>query len=109
MLDYLVPRDGPVFDGLEGEEVVYAKNQPPYLPLRTLVSGEPERRVISRWSFTDEQRKKIAEGGDLFLMLLTFGQPLQPIQLAIGSGDEDRGFVRKCLLGQWEVPNAQSV
>lgn len=109
MFDYLAPRNGPVFEGLEGEEVIYAEDQPQYIPLRTLVSKTPERCVISRWSLTDAQRKKIADGGDLFLMLYTFGQPLQPINLAIGDGKEDREWVRKCLLGQWEVPNAQSV
>lgn len=102
MFRYLLPKDGPVFEGLEHAEVVYAKNQPEYLPLRSLVSDGRECRVISRWALTDEQRKDIANGADIFLMLLTFGAPLQPIQIATGSGNEDLDWVEKVLLDKWE-------
>lgn len=102
MLRYLLPKDGPVFEGLEYKEIVYAKHQPQYLPLRTLRSDSPERRVISRWTLTDEQRKAVANGDDLFLMLLTFGSPLQPIQIATGSGTEDLDWVENTLLDKWE-------
>jgi hypothetical protein len=86
MLNYLSPRDGPVVDGLEDREVVFAKDQPQYIPLRALVLKGPERRVLTRWSLTDEQRKAIAEGADIFLELCTFGEPLQPIRMAVGNG-----------------------
>ena len=99
MFRYLMPKDGPVFEGLEGREIVYAKEQPEYLPLRTLKSQEDSGRVISRWTLTDEQRKAVAEGADIFLMLLTFHWPLQPIQIATGDGTEDLDWVRYCLLG----------
>ncbi len=78
MFSYLKPKDGPVISGLEEKEVVYAKNQPEYVPLRTLVSNGRDRRVLSRWEPTLEQRKAISEGADVYLQLLTFGQPLQP-------------------------------
>lgn len=83
MFEYLSPADRPVVHGLEDKEVVYAKDQPEYIPLRTLVSQTEEREVISRWTFTDEQRKAIAEGADVFLILMTFGAPLQPIKMAV--------------------------
>lgn len=102
MFRYLLPKDGPVFEGLEYREVVYAKDQPQYLPLRALRSDDPSGRVVTRWTLTDEQRKDIANGKDIFLMLLTFGQPLQPIQIAIGSGTEDKDWVEKVLLDEWE-------
>lgn len=98
MFKYLKPADRPIFNGLESEEVVYAKDQPEYIPLRTLVSESAERRVISRWTFTDEQRKAIAEGADIFLELLTFEHPLQPIRMAVSDGDVDPDWVRVCLL-----------
>jgi hemin uptake protein HemP len=88
MLTYLSPKDGPVVEGFEPEEVVYAKGQPEYIPLRTLVGG-PQRRVTSRWALTPEQRTTIADGADIFLTLTTFGKPLQPILLAISNGDMD--------------------
>jgi hypothetical protein len=99
-MDYLLPKDGPVFDALENKEVVYAKDQPEYLALRTLVSAGPSRRVISRWTLTEEQRKAVAEGADIFLMLHTFGHPLQPIQMAVSDGKDDVDWVRVCLLNE---------
>lgn len=102
MFRYLTPKDGPVFEGLENREVVYAKDQSEYLPLRALVSTELSGRVTTRWALTDEQRKAIADGADIFLMLLTFSQPLQPIQIATGTGTEDLEWVEKVLLDEWE-------
>jgi hypothetical protein len=100
MFSYLHPRKGPVFDGLEDKEVVYAKEQPQYIPLRTLVSAGPDRKVYSRWTLTAEQRKRVADGADVFLELLTFGHPLQPIRMAIADGNESVEWVRICLLDE---------
>lgn len=100
MFRYLLPKDGPVFEGLESREVVYAKDQPEYLPLRALVSDGLKRRVISRWTLTEEERKAVAAGDDIFLMLLTHGYPLQPIQIALGDGKEDHQWVQNHLLAE---------
>jgi hypothetical protein len=83
MLDYLTPHDGPVIKGLEQHERTYAKDQPEYKPLRCLVSPV-QGRVLSRWDLTEEQRKAVAEGADIFLVCCTFGKPLQPILMAVG-------------------------
>lgn len=100
MFDYLNPRNGPVVDGLEQQEIVYAANQPEYIPLRTLKSNGPMGAVISRWALTPEQRKAIAEGADIFLELSTFHGPLQPIRMAVSDGKLDADWVRVCLLEQ---------
>jgi hypothetical protein len=100
LYEFLKPRNGPVVDGMESEEVVYAEDQPQYIPLRTLVSSAPDGRVVSRWTPTDEQRKLIADGADIFLELLTFHQPLNPIRVAVSDGKLDNGWVRVCLLGR---------
>lgn len=81
-MDYLKPFDGPVFE-LPYDEVVYAKDQTEYIPLRCAVSPMPTRKATSRWTLTEEQRKAVAEGADIYLTLLTFGHPLQPIMIAI--------------------------
>lgn len=98
MFEYMQPKDGPVFEGLEALEVVYAKDQPEYKPLRTLKGLGPMAPVLSRWSFTDEQRKAIADGADVILELSTFSGPLQPIRMAVAKGTLDRNWVRVCLL-----------
>ncbi|HWQ97243.1 MAG TPA: hypothetical protein VN538_03995 [Clostridia bacterium] len=90
--DYLLPADRPVVDGLEKHEVVYAKDQPEYLPLRCLRSVSADVKVMSRWTLTPEQRKAVAEGADIFLTLFTFGQPLQPIILAVSDNPNPAYF-----------------
>lgn len=100
MFDYLQPRNGPVVDGLEYQEHVYAKDQPEYIPLRTLKSNGSMGAVISRWTLTPGQRKAIADGADIFLELSTFGGPLQPSRMAISDGNLDPRWVRMCLLEQ---------
>ncbi len=114
MFEYMQPRNGPVFDGLEKYEVIYAHDQPEYIPLRTLVSADHFRSAISRWTLTPEQRKAIAEGADIFLEISTFGKPLQPIRMMVSDDKQpdgeplDRDWVRVCLLNRasWEPPNA---
>lgn len=86
MLDYLSPAPRPVVDGLEEYETTYARNQPPYNPLRVLRSNGQKCAALSRWTFTPEQRRAIADGADLFLEVLTFGNRLQPVRIAISSG-----------------------
>jgi hypothetical protein len=83
MFGYMSPADKPVVDGLERYEVVFAKDQPEYIPLRTLTSNNAERLVLSRWTLTPEQRQAIAAGADVFLELGTFGNPLQPIRMIV--------------------------
>jgi hypothetical protein len=88
VFDYLAPKDGPVLDGFEDKEIVYAKDQPQYIPLRTLVSAGPDRKVLSRWSLTDKQREAVAKGADIFLELSTYRKPLQPIRMMIADGSD---------------------
>ena len=105
MFDYLRPHDGPVIEGLEEHEVVYGKDQPEYVPLRTLVvRNSGAQSAISRWTPTDEQRQAIANGADIMLEVLTFGGPLAPVLMMVTdqSGEQfaewfavSKGVVRK--------------
>lgn len=67
--------------------VTYAEDQPAYQPLPVARLHGAEGRVISRWTLTDEERVRIAGGEDLYIELLTFGQPLQPILPTVGRRD----------------------
>lgn len=62
-----------------GAEVVYAANQPEYYPLPTI--RFPEGLVVSKWEPTLEERERINNGGSIYLGLMTFNSPLQPILL----------------------------
>lgn len=105
MFDYLQPRNGPVVDGLEAQEVVYAKRSLEYAPLRTLVSSGRMGGVISRWTLTPQQRQAVAEGADIYLELSTFHEQLQPIRIAVSDGKLDPSWVKVCLLEQRLTPD----
>jgi hypothetical protein len=107
MFDWLQPRDGPVFDGFESKEVIYAKHQPQYNPLRSLVSADHTRSVISRWTLTPEQRKAVADGADVILELATFGHPLTPIRVAVSDGNISPDFLRDELNVDITPPRVQ--
>jgi hypothetical protein len=64
----------PVIKGFE--EVVFAKNQPQYLPLPAIRCQDGT--VITRWKLSIRERIKILLTGHFFLHQLTFNQPLQP-------------------------------
>jgi|HubBroStandDraft_5_1064220.scaffolds.fasta_scaffold1526715_1 hypothetical protein len=66
----------PVIEGNEEFELIATDSTNVYDPLPVL---EVDGAVMSRWTFTDEERKYIAEGGDLFICQLHFGHAIQPI------------------------------
>lgn len=65
--------------------VVYGENQPQYLPLPAHKTEEGQ--AIFCFELDEEERKQIAETGELWVSLLTFNQPLQPILLTTRKTD----------------------
>lgn len=61
--------------------VVFARDQPEYDPLPALVF--PDGKIVTEWTFTEEERAAIAKGENLRLWIWTFGQRLQPVALQI--------------------------
>lgn len=81
--DYLTPAIGPVIEGLEDSEKIYALEQmDQYLPLRTL-PGEHGRSAIYRLELNEEQRRIITEGGDVLVEILHFGGALAPSRVMV--------------------------
>lgn len=80
--------------------VTYAKDQPEYLALPAARGPIPETPVVSVWELTDEEillmqhamlewlHNSTMPRPKISLMLLTFGQPLQPIRLVVGEFPE---------------------
>ena len=66
-------------------EKVYAVDQPQYDPLPVIRNRTGV--VLSRWKLTDAEREAVANGADVFLSILTFNQPLQPLRIEIGECD----------------------
>ena len=59
----------------------YAKNQPPYIPLPTRAAEDGT--VVTCWQMTWRERLSVLLSGKLFLTLLTFNRPLQPVRLGV--------------------------
>jgi hypothetical protein len=81
--NYLKPKQGPVIPELESLETTLAKDQPQYKKIRVLKSSSEDGYVMSRWALTPAQRQVITDGGDVFLILKTFGEPVPPVQIMV--------------------------
>lgn len=64
----------------KGANVVFGANQPEYqsLPAKKKENGE----IWTCWELSPEEIKTIQETGKVWLSVLTFNQPLQPVLLS---------------------------
>lgn len=69
----------PVVPGFRIENVTYSKDQPEYIPLPA--HRQPDGTVTIRWSLDWKERLLVAFGGSIWLQVLTFNTPLQPVKL----------------------------
>lgn len=77
----------PILPSYESQERRFAKHQPEFELLPALCS--PTGNVMSRWSFTPLERLAIAAGADLFLVVSTYNDPLQPLLLAVPGNEAE--------------------
>jgi len=66
-------------------EITFAKDQPQYIPLPALKFQDG--LVVTRWSLSWRERISVLFGGSVFLGLLTFNGPLQPIRISTSVED----------------------
>ena len=71
----------PIVPGMKLVETVYAKDQPPYLPLP--VFRYEDGTVLMRWHMTVWERLLALVHGDVYVWLMTFNKPLQPISVRV--------------------------
>lgn len=76
----------PIHPGTGAQEVTVAEDQPEYIkyPAALYQTKEGTLCLLSRWTFTDEEREMIARGEDLFVGILTGGRPVQPVIFQVG-------------------------
>jgi len=79
----------PVVVGFEDLEVVYAKDQPQYIPLPALPIDNGNG-LVTHWRLDWRERLRALFFGDLYLRVLTFKQPLQPISLSLSKPELSR-------------------
>lgn len=69
----------PIVPGKQLPVTLYAKDQPEYN--RLPVYRESDGAVLSRWKLSLRERLRVVVFGDVYLWVLTFGRPLQPVSL----------------------------
>jgi hypothetical protein len=70
-------------DEVQLPEVVYAKDQPEYIPLP--VVKQRSGIVTSRWRLTIRERLSVLLHGSVYLQIHTFNRPLQPTRMSVES------------------------
>ncbi len=74
----------PIIPGMDLPVTEFAKDQDEYHTLPAWRAENDHRgAVLSRWQLSWRERLKILWTGNLYLWLLTYGKPLQPIQLTV--------------------------
>lgn len=63
----------------DGANVIMGKDQPEYMPLPA--HKAPDGTVTSCWKLTPEELKQVQETSVIWLSMLTFNQPMQPVLL----------------------------
>lgn len=60
------------------QNMIFAKDQPEYLPLPVHAVDEPQNRIISQWKFSFWERVRVLFGANMWFIQMAFHQPLQP-------------------------------
>lgn len=64
--------------------VIGASQTEDYEPLYARI--HPVGQTITRWRFTEKERRDIADGRDLYLAVMQGGNPLQPLAPWVDEG-----------------------
>jgi len=69
------------------QNVIFAKDQPEYLPLPAFKNDSPEGEVVSCWELSFKERLRILFRGKLWVCLLAFNKPLTPMYFSTQKKD----------------------
>lgn len=69
-------------------ETVVGEDQPRYRPLTVALfeMRAGEITILTRWTLTPAQRAQIAEGEDIYVTQLNFGESMTPMAVLCGPG-----------------------
>ena len=65
------------------QTVIFAENQPEYLPLPAYQYYDVNQTIVFCWQLTIMERLKVLFSGVLWNTVLTFGKPLQPVIMEV--------------------------
>lgn len=76
----------PDFIEFPEQNTIIAKDQPQYLPIPAYKTDNAQGEVIFKVKFTPEELQQLNEnGGEIFVSLWTFNNPMQPIRAMVKS------------------------
>lgn len=78
------PRINPSLVPEGSRAIVIAEHQPEFIPMPSVRT--PQGQVITRWQLSDEERRAILEGEDIFLTIWS-GGAINPVHLNVGPCD----------------------
>lgn len=67
----------------DGVNIVYAANQPEYEPLPAEKRDGRCGEIVTCWELSPEELERVRETGKIWLAVLTFNQPLQPLIISV--------------------------
>lgn len=76
----------PVAPRIGFPENTMAEEQPEYfvLTVASVVMDGGQKTIVTRWRLDANERARIASGEDLYVLQLTFGQPMQALHFEVG-------------------------
>lgn len=69
------------------QNVVFAKDQPQYIPLPAFKNQSEQGEVVFCWQLSLKERLKILFTGRLWVSMLTFNKPLTPSKFSVNKSD----------------------
>ena len=69
------------------QNIVFAKDQPEYLPLPALKIDSPQGEIVSCWKLSFKERIKVLFLGNVWLSLMMFNKPLTPSYMSVNRKD----------------------
>lgn len=79
----MLPIEPPI-DVPEGwRRIVFAKDQKEYIPLPAILENGEYGHAITCWKLSWTERFKLFFDGQLWLTVMTFKKPLQPIRIGV--------------------------
>lgn len=86
-MEIVDPRIDPRLVPSGSRAVVIAKHQDEYRDLPSVRT--PDGQVITRWQLSDEEKRRLIQGEDLYLTILSHGA-INPLFLTVGPVDWTR-------------------
>lgn len=71
----------PVIPNEKHNEIIVAEKQDEYQNLPSIRLAD--QSVLTRWKLTERERQIVAETGDIYLIMQTFGKPVTPVKMQV--------------------------